>query len=205
MTRADFGRFYDATAGPLHAWVTRATGDPDLADDVTQDAFVRFLRARSTPSDERAARVYLFRTARNLIRDRARSAEARARRSERWTEGWMEARRPGGRPGPEGPDGRATHDAHVTRVDVERALAGLRERDRDVVWLAHVVGMSHREIAEVIGVQEGSVKVLALRARRRFRELYERDEAGGDGAPAGEGATRGRLPSTEATTEGRDG
>lgn len=196
MTRADFGRFYEATAGPLHAWVSRATGDPALADDVTQDAFVRFLRAPSTPSDERAARVYLFRTARNLIRDRARSAEARRRRSERWTEGWKEARRPGEGPGSESVGRGGAHDLHATRLDVERALAGLRPRDREVLWLAHVVGMSHREIAEVVGVQEGSVKVLALRARRRFRELYE-----GDGSGAGQDA---RDP-TEPATGGRDG
>lgn len=89
---------------------------------------------------------------------------------------------------------------------MERALAGLRERDREVLWLAHVVGMSHREVAEVIGVQEGSVKVLALRARRRFRELYERDEperdeAGGDPSGAVEDA---RAP-TGTATGGRDG
>lgn len=160
MADPDFDRFYGETAGGLHAYVSRMSGSPVLADDIVQDAYVRFLRASSTPDEERAARAYLFRIARNLFRDHLRREDARERRRGRAVEdGWPAAGSPDPSPG--------------CGIDVHRALRELRPRDREVLWLAHVVEMSHREIAEVIGVAEGSVKVLALRARRRFRSVLE--------------------------------
>lgn len=64
--------------------------------------------------------------------------------------------------------------------DVWCLLARLRPRDRELLILAYVEGMTHREIASVTGLVTASVKPLLFRARRRFaREL----RAGGFGAP----------------------
>lgn len=164
MDPSAFEPFYEATSGPLHAYVSRTTGDATLADDVVQDAYLRFLRSPPERGDSRAARAYLFRVATNLIRDHARREASLARRAERARDADGASER--------GPPN------HETRVDVRRALDRLRERDRRVLWLAYVVGMSHREIAEVIGVAEGSVKVLALRARRRFQAIFRVEGAG---------------------------
>lgn len=43
-----------------------------------------------------------------------------------------------------------------------------------MLWLAHVEGRDHREIAEMIGVGHASVKVLLFRARRKLSALLER-------------------------------
>ena len=47
------------------------------------------------------------------------------------------------------------------------------------MWLAHVEGASHREIAAALGLREGSIRVLLSRARRRLADLLRKATAGG--------------------------
>lgn len=54
---------------------------------------------------------------------------------------------------------------------MQRALGELKERDQQLLWLAYVEGMSHREIAGIIEVNEKSVRVLLLRARERMGKV----------------------------------
>ncbi|MBI4264197.1 MAG: sigma-70 family RNA polymerase sigma factor [Acidobacteria bacterium] len=58
-----------------------------------------------------------------------------------------------------------------TRTDVARALARLRPRDRQLLWLAYAQEMSHQEIAEGLGLKTSSIKLLLWRARRRLMGL----------------------------------
>jgi RNA polymerase sigma-70 factor (ECF subfamily) len=57
---------------------------------------------------------------------------------------------------------------------VERCLRELKPRERALLWLAHVEGADHREIAAVLGVAEPSVRVLLFRARRRLAAVLEK-------------------------------
>lgn len=68
------------------------------------------------------------------------------------------------------------HDPPVTDapdlpLDLQRALGEIKERDQQLLWFAYVEGMSHREIAGIIGVNEKSVRVLLLRARERMAKV----------------------------------
>ena len=67
-----FAGFYERSARPLWAYLTRVSGDPALADDLMQESYVRFLSAARPPrleDGEVASRRYLFRIATNLLRD----------------------------------------------------------------------------------------------------------------------------------------
>src|ERR1700761_6412599 len=76
MCRDAFAGFYERTARPLWAYLTRVSGDPALADDLVQESFVRML-CSSTPLDgEVHAKRYLFRVATNLLRDHWRRPKA---------------------------------------------------------------------------------------------------------------------------------
>jgi RNA polymerase sigma-70 factor (ECF subfamily) len=68
--------------------------------------------------------------------------------------------------------------------DVGRALDALKPRDRDLLWLAYAMGLSHAEMASTLGVKTASVKLLLSRARTRLASLL---------APRDAGAVRGRL------------
>jgi RNA polymerase sigma-70 factor, ECF subfamily len=167
MNEDAFRAFYDRTARPVWLYLSRLTGDPHAADDLLQEAYFRFLRADRPYASDAHRRNYLYRIATNLARDRHR-------------------RRvhlvpvPGGPGGDEG-DGAGALDAFPSgvdegtraqrRLDLNRAMARLKPRERALLWLAYAQGSSHLEIAESLGLKTGSVKALLFRARRRLAAL----------------------------------
>ena len=157
MDEEAFRAFYDRTARVLRAYLSRVTGDAQLADDLLQETYYRFLRARSDYENESHRRNSLFRIGSNLVRDhyrRRRFAPAVVTPAD---EGTLADRSSSAR------------TEHGT--DLKRALARLRPRDRELLWLAYAQGSSHREIADVLGLKVGSIKLLLFRARRRLANL----------------------------------
>lgn len=158
MDEEAFRGFYTRTAGMVWAYLARATNDPAAADDLLQEAYYRLLRSRTVFESEDHRRNYLFRIATNLIRDRYRRP------------------RPDSAQLPEhGEDNiRAAGDlAQETqqRADLQRAMARLSHRERELVWLAYGQGSTHQEIAGALGLKTGSVKPLLFRARRKLARI----------------------------------
>lgn len=159
MNEEAFRAFYASTARPLWAYLEAVTGDPGAADDLLQESFLRLLGARFTPVDEEHRRRYLFRIATNLLHDRRRRAPRQAPFELREDDAAV--------------DGPAA--AVGARHDLGRALARLKPRERQVLWLAHVEEASHAEIAAATGVGTKSVRVLLFRARKRVAALLGGD------------------------------
>ena len=144
------GEFYQRHARSVWTYVYRVTNHAADADDIVQEAFLRFFQADNLPFDEEGLRRYLFRIAGNLLADRWR----KRKRDERHT------------PGPTPGDPGETRD-----VDVVRVFSELKSRERALLWLAYVEGENHEEIADSLRVGRASVKVLLSRARARLRDL----------------------------------
>ncbi len=155
----DFDGFYREVHPRLWAFLMRTTREPALVEEIAQEAFVRLLASRGAafPGNER--RAYLFRIAENLVRDTAR------RRARERTTSLEEA-----------PEPVAPQPADPLSRRAAAALAALGERQRKLLWLAHVEEWRHAEIAELLGLAAGSVRVLLHRARRRFQELLDAEE-----------------------------
>ncbi len=166
----DFETTFDELHPGLFRYCHRLTGDPDLADDVAQEAFVR-LYDHQVEGDERGVRAWLFRTATHLVRDRYRVDENRRRLLE------VNPVEPAAF---EQPDRGVQREEDVVRV--RAALEGLNERDRAML-LARYEGFSYREIADAFDVAAGSVGTLLARAEKRFADAYqpakENDDASG--------------------------
>src|ERR1700761_9596182 len=64
-----FRAIYDRTARPLWAYLRRVTGRTDVADDLLQETYCRFVARNPHGLDEAQTRSYLFRIATNLMRD----------------------------------------------------------------------------------------------------------------------------------------
>jgi len=62
-------------------------------------------------------------------------------------------------------------ERRAQRADLGRAMARLKPRERDLLWLAYAHGSSHQEIAESLGLKTSSIKLLLFRARRRLAAL----------------------------------
>ena len=156
MDEREFQIFYAQTCRALRAYLRRATRDFDAADDLLQESYYRYLRARGSPQDPEGQRGYLFRIAANLVRDHFRAVKRNQEVQANPT--CVESRQ----------------DVTGLRADLDEALQSLKPKDRTRLWLAYVNGSSHREIAAATGVKEASVRPLLLRARRKLAALLRK-------------------------------
>jgi RNA polymerase sigma-70 factor (ECF subfamily) len=163
-----FAGFYERSAHSLWVYLARVSGDPALADDLMQESYLRYLCA-SRPGlhlaeGEVAGRRYLFRIATNLLRDHWR--RPRPASIEEIPEEYLAA---------------GVNPAQADSQDMlNPALARMRPRERQLLWLAHAEGYSHKEIAEVTGLAGASIRLLLFRARRKMaRLLREQNPKGG--------------------------
>ena len=154
MDEEAFRAFYDRTARGLWAYLSRITGDRQLADDLVQEAYYRFLRAGRNYESESHRRNSLFHIATNLVRDlRRRPAPLQLLESAEHKALQVDA---------------DLADRTTDRADLSRAMARLKPRERKLLWLAYAQGESHKDIAETLGLKTGSIKLLLFRARRKL-------------------------------------
>jgi RNA polymerase sigma-70 factor (ECF subfamily) len=130
----------------------------DVADDVTQDAFLRAHQALSTFDTTRPFGLWVCRIAANLAINHVRSPKAR---EEGLPDGHAET--PSPTPGPlAGLLDREAHDR------LKEAMALLSPEQRAVFVLRAVEGLSYKEIAEALDVSPGTVMSRLFRARERL-------------------------------------
>jgi len=138
----------------------RLTGDRHRAEDLTQETFLRAWKRREQLKDKRAERVWLFRIAANIWKDELRQISARGA-----TVFPLPDNAPGAEPTPE--------QSAEARESLERTLNllnGLPVRQRTVLHLIAVEGLSPGEVASVLGINTNTVKVNLSLARKRMRE-----------------------------------
>jgi RNA polymerase sigma-70 factor (ECF subfamily) len=143
-------------AATIQGTTLRATRDPELADDVTSEAFLRLLtevRAGRCPDNIRA---WLYRTSANLVVSRARR-EAVARRHSPSLVRWH---------GPAQPDEIAMH--HEAQDELRSALDGLSVRDRTALLMA-ANGATSEQIARRLGGTAMATRARLARARAVLR------------------------------------
>src|SRR5689334_14792936 len=110
VSREAFHIFYERTSRPLWAYLLRVSGRRDVADDLLQESYCRFLAAELPEMDAGESRSYLYKIATNLLHDRWRRREA-----------------------PETvPAAQSHEDDPETRTDVRRALNQLKPRERQL-------------------------------------------------------------------------
>lgn len=160
MSEQEFRLLYEATARPVLAYLAGMTGRRDVAEDLLQEAYCRLLERAPSALDATGARRYLFRIATNLVRDRWR----RGHDARRVDVDWNELADAG------------LHANTDLGIDMGRAMQSLKPRERELLWLAYVEGMSHAEIAETTGLAAMSVRLLLFRARRRAAALLRPGE-----------------------------
>lgn len=156
MDRDAFAGFYERSARPLWAYLARVSGDPALADDLVQESFVRMLGAATPLDGELHAKRYLFRIATNLLKDYWRRPKASSIEDI-----------------PEGVFANECSHGTDAQMMLEPRLLQLRPRERQLLWLAHAEGYSHKEIAEIMGLRSPSIRLMLFRARHRLAELLK--------------------------------
>jgi RNA polymerase sigma-70 factor (ECF subfamily) len=155
MNEEAFLDLYARTAAPLARYLRRLTGDATLAEDLLQEAYLRLLSQARVPDDEAHQRNYLFKIGTNLARDHFRR---------RWRQEPL-----ADEDGPSTAQPPPLRDRHAQEPsDVWAALGRVTPRDRELLLLAYVEGLTHAEISQITGLMRASLKPLLFRARKRF-------------------------------------
>ena len=149
---ASFEEFFQQHQGDLHAALWLITRNRHEAEEIMQDAFLRLWERWDRVATVQDPVGYLYRTAMNEFRSRARRAAMALRR--------------------------AVHTLPVddamaaveAREEVALALSKLTPRERAAVVLTNVLGFTSEEASRALGVQPATVRVLAARGRGRIQK-----------------------------------
>lgn len=160
-----FEHLYTRSSGRVYAVCLRMTGDAQRARELTHDSFVRAWERLSTFRGESAFDTWMHRIAVNLVLGAERGERRRAARMvATLDEPDAETDVAFGRPAPD----------VETRVDLERAIAALPPRARQVFVLHDVEGYRHDEIADRLELQPSSVRAQLHRARQLIMRMLNR-------------------------------
>ena len=161
---AAFEHLYKSHSRRVYALCLRMTGNPTLAEDLTQDVFLQVFRKIHTFRAESAFSTWLYRLAVNIVlmRRRIKTLNETSLETKSETEGDTLPRREIG-----APDRRVT--GVVDRVNLKRALRQLPRGYRQIFLLHDVLGYEHHEIAEALGCSIGNSKSQLHKARMRLR------------------------------------
>ena len=150
-----FERLYRENVARIHSLARRMAGG-DVADDLTQEVFLRAWRKLHTFRGDASFSTWLHRLAINLILSRRERIRKREERQVTGQAVWETMRGPRRTPG--------------LAVDFEAAVERLPEGAREVFVLYDVEGYTHREVGDLLGISEGTSKSQLHRARMILRE-----------------------------------
>lgn len=145
----------------LVRYLDRLSGDPDLAADLAQEAFVKLYQRGSLPDHPEA---WLITVAMNQFRN-VRTTSARRRQLLTTARSELALSDPAPMPGD-------AAEATDNRDRVRAALDRLSERDRQILLL-RAEGYGYRDLAVALDLHEASMGTLLARAKRAFRDAYE--------------------------------
>jgi RNA polymerase sigma-70 factor (ECF subfamily) len=134
----------------IYRYLVRTTGRPDAADDLSQEVFLRVVRALRNGGPVGHERGWVFSIARNLVRDRQRSQRTGPVMVETFSEP-------------------ATAGTQAMAFGLAEALAALADDDRDVFLLKEIGGLSYAEIAVACNCSVEAVRSRLFRTRAALR------------------------------------
>jgi RNA polymerase sigma-70 factor (ECF subfamily) len=157
----------------LHRFFTMQFRDEELTKDLVQEVFERVIRARGRLPRDQGFRPWLWTIAINLAHS--------VRRKRRTTAGSVSLDDPpapgaiplGERLADETPTPRGRAAESERTAHLLGAVERLEEAQREVILLKYFQGLPCREVAEILGVSEGTVWSRTHRALRRLREILE--------------------------------
>lgn len=150
-----------------HVWrfLRHLLSDPELAQDITQETFVRVYRRLGSFRFDSKFSTWVFQVARNAGIDALRSRQRRDRLTS-----VLQLRTPMSEP-----DGELS-------VELQAALQSLKPKLREAFVMIEALGLSYREAGEALGVPEGTVKSRVFKARRHLVTWMRAGEEAADDA-----------------------
>jgi len=159
---AALGVIYDRHAGLVYGLAVNALGNPQEAEDLTQDIFLILARGSSYDPRRGSLRTFLAVLTRSRAKDRLRSRQSARGMLNRWrSAGSQEST----------PNLPLEHVfQHEQSQEVSTALAQLPDHQQQVLKMAYYEGLSQAEIAKRLEIPLGTVKARARRGLLKLRQ-----------------------------------
>ena len=175
----DFEKLVTAYEKNVYNIALRMVGDPEDAADMTQETFIKAYRALSGFRGDSKFSSWLYRIASNVCLDFLRSRSRHPQVS-------LSTVDEDDRATFELPDMRQNPEEQLMKKlgmeAVRRGLEQLPEQQRQILVLRELGGLSYAELAQTLGLEEGTVKSRIFRARKRLCALLLWDGNISDGA-----------------------
>ena len=155
-----FGAFYKDYQKTLFAYLMRMTGDYELAGDIMQESFTRYLEHYSKQVPNAAV---LFTIARHALFDHSRMRGRNVQLEEDPIDG---------------SDGQEY--GLMVKQEYQQVMAAMQrlgEDERDILALAITDGITYRDIAAMVGISVENVKVKVHRTRLKLKKILQRGDA----------------------------
>jgi RNA polymerase sigma-70 factor (ECF subfamily) len=173
--RHALAELYAAIQRPLFLYLCQMTPDRGLAEEILQDTLIAVWKGASSFEGRSSVRTWIFGIARrqthNALRGRGLAAIEDEEALERV-------------PAP-GPSLEERALAEVETEELAKALNQLSAIHKEVIILALIQGLPQKDIAEIVGVPEGTIKSRLNNARRSLRQMLESRERGAHPANGG--------------------
>ncbi len=143
---------------PLFHFFLRCSGNREWSEDLVQEVYFRILRYRHTYDPKHSFTAWMYQIARNAQMDQ------------------LQKRKPETLPDEEMPSNASRVDDNLSRAQevalLRRALDMLPEDKREVLVMSRYQEMKYEDIAQVLGIEVGAVKVRVFRAVKALGQIY---------------------------------
>ena len=156
--RSAFSALFSALYPSLLWYARRLAGDEDTASDIVQDAFIRLWDRRTSIDPRRSVQAFLYITVRNLTHNHERNTRTRQALLESMNE-------PGKPPGPD-----ETLNVRLLGQHLRQWMDELPDRRREAFELSRFCGLTHHEIASVMGLSTHTVDKHITHALKQLRQ-----------------------------------
>lgn len=144
-----------AHSGSLYRFILKMTKDQDLANDITQEAYMKLWEHLETVEAGKA-KSWLFTTARNtMLNQLKRNKKMESMESMHFNEPY------------------ANQHNYEMKELLDKSLSRLPEVQRSIILLRDLEGYDYREIGEILHLSESQVKVYLFRGRQKIKELLK--------------------------------
>ncbi|MEM1245988.1 MAG: RNA polymerase sigma factor [Acidobacteriota bacterium] len=160
---SSLGTLFERHHEGVYRYLLRMTGQPQISEDLVQDAFIRVLRYRQSFRDDSHFRPWLYRVAHNVGTDHFNRSSKRPEYGTDELEAVDEA-----------PGSQEQLESRERVGLMQRALAALPAEKRELLILARYEALPYAEIGELLDCSVGAVKVRVHRATATLRQEVER-------------------------------
>jgi RNA polymerase sigma-70 factor, ECF subfamily len=160
--RGAFGFLYKEYYEKIYRYCKIQMYNDTGAEDICQETFLRAWKSlpKFTINDHGTFQAFLFRIARNLIIDVSRKKKEYSLAAYEEVE--------------TNEDFAADVDRTTAVEQLKKALAKLNDKDRQIIILRYFEEMSHTEVAKIVGIKEGALRVRTIRLLQKMKSLLKK-------------------------------